>query len=1099
MATIVLVAGLVLFGWMTFMRIEALQQDWKAFSKDASERTQILFHIKSDLGYGGFIHNFKNYVMRQEPHLPEIIQRDMNHFREDIDRYGAYALTQEEKQAVARFRQVIDQYAWAFEHAKKRVAEGVSPQKLDQEVRIDDRPALEALSLLTRHVSALSRAQQSSTSLQFDEVITFLHLGVLLIPTLLAMGATLILFLKRTLESNRSLYSARSEMESILETAPNAIFSLDDEEKITRANHEALRLSGYSMEELQGCSFRRLVRHFDGSTGQPTGDPAKACQTEQSLPIEHLTLLRKNQETVPIDLSFDWIRLEEGVVGTVIVRDISLRRAREQELRTQATLLKEAKEVAEQATKAKSEFLARMSHEIRTPMNAIMGLSHLVLRSELSGQQRNYLEKVQTATRSLLRIINDILDFSKIEAGKLDVEKVPFVLDETLANVADIATFAAENKSLELLIHTEKGTPSFLVGDPLRLEQVLLNLTNNAIKFTERGEVVLLTRVTRQEGEDRVEVHFSIRDTGIGLSQEQIAKLFNSFSQADGSTSRRFGGTGLGLVICQRLVELMGGTPLQVESESGVGSTFHFTLPFELQALEQQQIDRWTPPLQLNGMHVLLVDDNPVARDILRDAMESFKFQVTAVASGEEAVALFQGDTPHPFQLVLMDWEMSGIDGIEATKQIKGLHHQSPPFIIMVTAHSREKAVQDSSSVGINALLNKPVNRSVLFDTVMDLFGHRVEDALCLVKGHRLDPSTVERLRGRQVLVVEDNAINQEVAEKILEDAGIVVTLADDGLHALKILKDRIFDAVLMDIHMPNMDGYQTTRAIRVEARFEQMPVIALTANALHDEEQRCQKAGMSDYVTKPIDVHQLYKALARNIKGPVLPTTPENRSNTLRVESTSNLPDQLPGIDLQEGLKRLGHSHKLLRSLLIKFQNEHEHGAQEMIQALEQEDWSELKRLAHTIKGVAANLGAFHVADRALLLETAAAEEDRSSVEAELVPFSEAMEQVVSSIALLESESTQPAPAPESSEVKAVVLSDQLRPIFQALYPLLRENSLEAEALLPSLQPLLLSAGHKSAFQDLEGQMLSLEFEKATDIVGRLAKQFDVDVKETS
>ena len=500
------------------------------------------------------------------------------------------------------------------------------------------------------------------------------------------------------------------------------------------------------------------------------------------------------------------------------------------------------REAAEAAEITKSQFLASMSHEIRTPMNAIIGLTLLALKTRLTEQQRDYLEKVQSAGQSLLGLINDILDFSKIEAGKLEIEEIPFSLGGVLDDLAPMMAVRAEGKPIELLFRVDSDVPVDLIGDPLRLGQILINLTTNAIKFTDEGEVVVSVALQAMEG-DRSRLRFAVRDSGIGMTEEQVSGLFSPFSQADASTTRKYGGTGLGLAICRNLVDLMEGE-IGVDSTYGSGSTFWFTVSFDRQRGQERM--RRLPTVDLRGLRALIVDDNDTARTIFSEAMESMNFEVTAVASGEAALAELHRahDAAAPYDLVLLDYMMPGMDGLETARRLRSSFDESDrPDIIIVTAHDQEEVREAAKSAGISGFLSKPVNQSHLFDMIMGL---RYEgDADKSPAGASTEQAPiVSGLAGARVLLVEDNEINQQVACELLADAGIKVEVAGSGREALTKVATQHFDAVLMDIQMPDLGGYEATERIRDDRRHQNLPIIAMTAHAMAEEREKCIAAG---------------------------------------------------------------------------------------------------------------------------------------------------------------------------------------------------------------------------------------------------------------
>lgn len=646
--------------------------------------------------------------------------------------------------------------------------------------------------------------------------------------------------------------------------------------------------------------------------------------------------------------------------------------------------LRGATERAEEATKAKSEFLANMSHEIRTPMNAIIGLSHLALKTPLTAKQRDYISKVHNAGTSLLAIINDILDFSKIEAGRLELETTDFQIDEVVGSVVTLTAQKAHDKGLEFLANVSAAIPGHLRGDPLRLCQILTNLVNNAVKFTEQGEIRLTIELLERTG-DKAQLKFSVRDTGIGLTREQAAKLFQAFAQADTSTTRKHGGTGLGLTISRRLVELMGGH-IWLDSEAGVGSTFTFTAWLEVGT----GIDkRATVPARFQDLRVLVVDDHAAAREILVESLQGMVDLADAVSSGQEAIAAIkERDGDRPYDAVLMDWRMPGMDGLQVSRLIKNdASLAKQPAIIMVTAFGRDEVREEADALHLDGFLMKPVTKSMLVDSLVSVFAASADTGAAPAATALEAPTP---LSGARILLVEDNEINQQIATELLEGAGAIVEVANNGREAMDRLDHGAdplrYDLVLMDLQMPEMDGFQATTRIREDSRFANLPIIAMTAHATLDERNRCLAAGMNDHVSKPIHPTLLFDTVARYYRPAIaarpqpVPEATATRSAASSARSSVSAPPpgvlpEVAGLDTADGVRRLGGNLQLYLNLLRQFVATEHDAPTRIREQLAAGDRAAAERSAHTIKGLAGSLGARGVQAAADQLERAVKE----------------------------------------------------------------------------------------------------------------------------
>ena len=762
--------------------------------------------------------------------------------------------------------------------------------------------------------------------------------------------------------------------------------------------------------------------------------------------------------------------------GTVwMIEDISIRKQQEIELKI-------ARDKAQEAAQTKSDFLANMSHEIRTPMNAIIGLSNLVQKTELNPRQRDYVQKIHQSGKHLLGIINDILDFSKIEAGKLTVEKIDFSLQSVLDNVLTLVAEKAHAKGLELIFNIAADVPQRLVGDALRLSQILINYANNSVKFTDKGQIEIILRIAERKG-DELQLYCAVRDTGIGLTPDQIKLMFQSFQQADSSTTRKYGGTGLGLSIAKKLAELMNGA-VGVESVAGEGSTFWFT---GWLGVSHQAPHYRNPVHNLRDKRILVIDDNEAASIVLIDLLEHMGLEVMAAASGEAALECIQqqADIGKPFELLLIDWQLSGIDGVETARQIKELKPPAP-HMVMVTGYDTDSLLPLAAAVGIEQVLLKPVNPATLAEALMSFYTDEAD-----LNSVGIDPQgqslleAVSSIAGSNILLVEDNEINQLVATELLAEGNVKVEVANNGKEALDMILARPthWDAVLMDMQMPVMDGVTATIEVRKTISAGQLPIVAMTANAMVQDKEKCMAAGMQDFVTKPIDPEVLWETLLRVIR-PKATRQSATASNVNPLSASGSsaiapiaidrfvLPAGIPGLDSELGLRRVSGKIALYETILRKYISGQATVVDELRAAVTQQDFELAKRLAHTTKGVSGNIGATEVQGIAAEIEAGLAENvDSVSILDKLTVLEAALAPLLQSLA---------ACLPQEAKAVAVTVDvEKLAELRGQLTDLLKDDDSQAADLFEE-HAKLFQAAWPEQFKSLETDLKNFDFDQA-------------------
>jgi PAS domain S-box-containing protein len=768
-----------------------------------------------------------------------------------------------------------------------------------------------------------------------------------------------------TVQLRNEVAAQTTKLSAVIDNIVDGIITINDRGMIESFNHSARKIFGYNNDEIIGQNVKMLVPSFRHEKHERylyqnlKSSQQHVSETEAGSVIG----MRKDGTTFPMEWGVGEVSVGKSKHFVGITRDITERSQAE-------AALFQAKAEAEQANKGKSQFLANMSHELRTPMNAILGMLTLLQKTELTARQADYAAKSDGAARSLLGLLNEILDFSKIEAGKMTLDPHPFALDQLLRDLCVLLSTGMGEKPLEVLFDIAPLVPRQLVGDAMRLQQVLLNLGSNAIKFTEQGEVIVAIEVM-QCTDDAVTLQFSVSDSGIGIAPENQAAIFSGFTQAESSTTRRFGGTGLGVVISERFVRLMGGE-LELHSELGKGSRFFFTLTLPIATQSDAQRERVRDRADGTSWRVLVIDDNPTARELLANMGQSLGWQVDLAQSGEQALQMLQQRARDgiAYQIIFVDWRMPGMDGWQTSQCIRELQAErlqagdssEVPALVMISAHGREafgERTQAEQSL-VDAFLVKPVTASMLFDVAMDARTSQGQGPLR--PSHVAPRSAQRRLDGMRLLLVEYNLNNQQVACELLEGEGARVQIANHGQEAVALIAaaEPAFDVVLMDLQMPVMDGFAATSAIRNDLGLSQLPIVAMTANAMASDREACLAAGMNDHVGKPFDLDHLVSVLCQQTgRQEVSGSTAAVVAERMLLPAGVSEAAAAAGVDISAALHRLGHNVRLYQRMLGLFVTDLAAMPTQLAGYVGQGEAQSATRLLHTLKGQAGTLGA--------------------------------------------------------------------------------------------------------------------------------------------
>lgn len=844
-------------------------------------------------------------------------------------------------------------------------------------------------------------------------------------------GEAMLFCASRDITHRKKAQDELKKFETLMQASGDGIHVLDIEGNLIEANEAFCNMLGYTYEEAKKLKVKDWDIHYS---------PKESIEHIPKLIGNCTTFetLHKRKDGSIITVEINAVGVEIGDKATLFCasRDITNKKIVQIELQ-------EAKTKAEDATKAKSEFLANMSHEIRTPMNAIIGMTYLMKDTNLNAIQNDYLRKIESAASSLLGIINDILDFSKIEAGKIELENIEFDLQEVIENVVNIIELQIQEKELELIVGYDHNMDMNLFGDPLRLEQILINLASNAVKFTDKGEVAIYIEKIKKD-----RFRFKIKDTGIGLTKEQQEKLFESFSQADATTTRKFGGTGLGLAISKKFVEMMNGK-IWVESQKGVGSEFIFEIDIVEKIHDEKQYENF------ENKNILLVDDTPSWQIIISKLLKHYNINITVANGGEEAIDLICKKQNH-FDLVLMDWKMPNLDGLETTKIIKEKCNSNfSPTIIMISAYNATDVLQKAKDIGIEIFLKKPINPSLFHNIITGMFGKKIAKMNCVAQSNSLRMQ-LSSLKGSGILIAEDNILNQEVLVGMLRPSGIIVDVASNGKEAVEKFKQKhnFYELILMDIQMPIMDGYEATKEIRTIDK--DIPIVALSANALKSDMKKSKSFGMNDHLNKPIDTEKLFSVLLKYISKKV------DTQTFTKNQSTLKLP-KLKSIQIESIVPRTIENLELYENIVSGFYEQYKNIVFNITSL-------DFHNTIHAFKGLAGTIGAKTLYTLSLNLELNPNQKELQKLQKELTKVIYEIEQNFLH------DNKKPSYKEQIEEKEIEALFNELKKLLKTQRPK------RINPVMTKFENIKLNAAQEALYQEIEKLVKKYEFDKAIE-----------------